>query len=196
MNETERKKLQAEWFASRPACVQRLAAEFPAGLCLKIEGTPPLYVIGWNEADIVIVSAIDPAQDHEGALASKEYLHARCLRANAMSYECTECGRTVTVDWWRPTSGPGYWQEIWNGQREGARRMTIDSIRLTVIELNGVDAGELYMIKLPFDPPLARSELGADMSFHINIEVNNKWLGSFAVPDDVLARNRELDQCP
>ncbi len=87
MDGTTRQRLFADWLATRPECVQKLAAEFPMGdvFCL---GGRILYLLGWNESDMLIVSAIDPAVDYDRANESREYLCAKhCRGCDRESWE-------------------------------------------------------------------------------------------------------------
>lgn len=70
------------WLATRPESVRRLAAEFPLGSSFAVDGER-LYLLGYTEEDMLIVSPVDPAVDYDGANASKKYLcasHCRCGR--------------------------------------------------------------------------------------------------------------------
>lgn len=75
MTDSEREQALAEWIASRPESVQRLAAEFPLGTVFKVRGEN-LYLVGYNENDTVLVSRIDPYVDYDGAVGSQQWMHA------------------------------------------------------------------------------------------------------------------------
>lgn len=79
MSEAERQAALAEWIASRPECVQKLAAEFPLGSSFKVRGET-LYLVGYNENDSLIVSRFNPAIDYEAATSSQQYLCASHCR--------------------------------------------------------------------------------------------------------------------
>lgn len=79
MTEEEKKQALAEWIASRPESVQRLAAEFPLGTVFDT-GKGRWYLVGWTENDSLIVSRVDPRRDYEGAMNSKQYLCASHFR--------------------------------------------------------------------------------------------------------------------
>lgn len=68
-----------DWLASRPDCVRQLAAEFPIGTEVHV-GDVVLHVIGYTEADQVIVSPVWAADDYEESLAQKQVLCASHLR--------------------------------------------------------------------------------------------------------------------
>ncbi len=72
---TERQSAISAWLSTRPASVQRLAAEFPTGTLLRCRGRT-LHVVGWTETDRLIVTEPDPAADWETAMAAKEYVCA------------------------------------------------------------------------------------------------------------------------
>lgn len=67
----------AEWIATRPDCVQKLAAEFPIGT--KIDG---VYVIGWTENDMIVASPVHPRDDYNEALRRRVHICAAHLRNN------------------------------------------------------------------------------------------------------------------
>lgn len=69
----------AEWLATRPECVQKLAAEFPLGMPIVVDGVEH-WVIGYNESDMLLISPLNPADDFEGSKAAKAYLCAAHLR--------------------------------------------------------------------------------------------------------------------
>lgn len=76
--------LQA-WLATRPPCVQKLAAEFPINSAIdprltKHVGSEMYFVFGYTEDDRLVISAIDPHKDYEGALANRKYVCASHLR--------------------------------------------------------------------------------------------------------------------
>lgn len=79
MTEDERKAALAEWIASRPESVQKLAAEFPLGTAFEVKGRI-LYLVGYNEDDSLIVSRFNPATDYEAANENREYLCASHCR--------------------------------------------------------------------------------------------------------------------
>lgn len=70
-----------EWVESRPEPARRLAVEFPLPRHFHVKGWV-MHLIGYAESkdDVLIVSAIDPRQDYEAALAAKEYFHAAHVR--------------------------------------------------------------------------------------------------------------------
>jgi len=76
----------AEWLATRPACVQKLAAEFPAGSVLKHNGET-LYLLGYCEDDLLIFSSINPAADYDGAKKAPRYICASCLRGMCAAHK-------------------------------------------------------------------------------------------------------------
>lgn len=69
------------WLATRPECVQRLAAEFPLNTVVDMPDGKRLYLCGYTEDDRLILSEIDPAVDYDAALAQRTYLCAEHLRA-------------------------------------------------------------------------------------------------------------------
>lgn len=77
------------WLATRPECVQKLAAEFPLGTVVQHDGTN-LYLLGYTEDDTLIMSEIDPGVDYDGANASKVYFCAGHLRDAASSGSTTK----------------------------------------------------------------------------------------------------------
>ena len=75
----------AQWLATRPECVQKLAVEFPPNT---VVGQPSgnHWVIGWTEDDKLIISGINPNENYEGAMANKKYLCASHLRDGSIPY--------------------------------------------------------------------------------------------------------------
>ncbi len=69
-----------EWLESRPEKVQKLAAEFPLGTVIRTPAGVDLYLLGYTENDGLVMSAIDPSKDFDGAVASKVFVHAECAR--------------------------------------------------------------------------------------------------------------------
>lgn len=66
-----------EWIASRPEPVRKLAAEFPPGARV---GPDKLYVIGYTEDGMLIVSPYDPHEGYDRAVEARLYMcasHAR-----------------------------------------------------------------------------------------------------------------------
>ena len=74
----EQRKMTA-WLKTRPQCVQDLAREFPLGSTFDIDGET-LYLVGYNEGDMLIVSPISLADDYDAALEQKLYVHASHFR--------------------------------------------------------------------------------------------------------------------
>jgi hypothetical protein len=72
-------KTLEEWIASRPPSVQKLAREFPISTTFSVDGTI-LYVIGYDEGGLIILTHIDPAVDYDTAFENRVYIHADCLR--------------------------------------------------------------------------------------------------------------------
>ncbi len=68
-----------EWLASRPESVQKLIAEFPLGSVFNVKDTT-LYLLGYTENDMLIVSEVNPSVDYEGANENKKYLCAGHFR--------------------------------------------------------------------------------------------------------------------
>lgn len=71
-----------EWLKTRPECVQKLAAEFPVGDTVEIDGEPDHFVIGYTEDDKLIVTPIWPGDDYEAAMEARAYVCAHHYRSN------------------------------------------------------------------------------------------------------------------
>jgi hypothetical protein len=72
-------KAMQDWLATRPASVQKLAAEFPPRTILIVKGIT-MHVMGWTEGDDLLVSPVDPYFDYDRAYATRQRLcasHAR-----------------------------------------------------------------------------------------------------------------------
>lgn len=63
------------WLASRPECVQKLAAQFSFDAEYIIDGTS-YYLLGYTEQDKLILSPIDPNQNYDAAMSNKIYVCA------------------------------------------------------------------------------------------------------------------------
>lgn len=72
-----------QWLATRPESVQKLAKEFPPGTAIEVNGRK-LYLLGYNENDMLIVSETWPGEDYKKANATKEYICASHVREGAM----------------------------------------------------------------------------------------------------------------
>lgn len=73
-----------EWIATRPECVQKLAAEFPPGTKIIFEGDGTIaFIIGYNEDDSLIITKVDPSRDYQKALEARRYICAEHLRKDA-----------------------------------------------------------------------------------------------------------------
>lgn len=68
-----------EWISSRPESVRKLIEEFPLGSVFNVKDTT-LYLVGYTEDEMLIVSEINPSVDYEGATANKKYLCADHFR--------------------------------------------------------------------------------------------------------------------
>lgn len=80
MTDGERAEAMAAWLASRPESVRKLAAEFPLGSRFDLGGRT-LFLFGYTESDMLVVSAVDPAVDYEAAHASREHVCATHFRS-------------------------------------------------------------------------------------------------------------------
>lgn len=70
------------WIASRPECVRKLALEFPIGTTVDV-GNETLYLIGWTESDMLILSPLTFFDnDYDEVLAAKRYLCASHVRSH------------------------------------------------------------------------------------------------------------------
>jgi hypothetical protein len=68
MNLVAANELLERWLEGRPDVVKQLAHEFPPGTKLEDpDGAGTLYVVGYNENGMLVVSGIDPTVDYEGA---------------------------------------------------------------------------------------------------------------------------------
>jgi len=68
------------WLASRPECVQKLAAEFPHGTQVTDASGTVFYLLGYTEDDRLIVSPISPFDDYDRAMEERTYVCAEHLR--------------------------------------------------------------------------------------------------------------------
>lgn len=69
-----------EWLATRPESVRKLALEFPPGTNFVHDDGTRVWVIGYQENDVIIGSYTNPMTDYEGAMKDKVYAHAQCVR--------------------------------------------------------------------------------------------------------------------
>lgn len=89
-------KLDA-WLKTRPESVQKLAEEFPIGSVLEVEGEP-WHLLGYTEADELIVSPLSPFVDYDAAYAKRELVCAKHYRGTPMADE-KPIPKTTTVNW-------------------------------------------------------------------------------------------------
>jgi hypothetical protein len=64
-----------EWLATRPECVQKLAARHRLGARYNVDGVTH-WLIGYTENDMIIVSPIDPSVDYDGANENRVHICA------------------------------------------------------------------------------------------------------------------------
>lgn len=69
----------AAWLATLPASVQALAAEFPLGTTVVLEGVCH-FLLGYTEGNMLLVSPIDPGENYEGAVMQQIALCAEHCR--------------------------------------------------------------------------------------------------------------------
>lgn len=73
------------WLKTKPESIQKLAAEFPIGCVLFHPKTNArIYLVGYNEQDMLIVSDLDPIRDWEAAQATKYYVCAAHFRGTVI----------------------------------------------------------------------------------------------------------------
>lgn len=70
----------ARWLATRPASVQKLAAEFPLDSVFDVKGVT-MFLCGYTEGDQLIVSPVNPNVDYEGAYAKRTRLCVSHVRS-------------------------------------------------------------------------------------------------------------------
>ncbi len=78
MSDQERRVFY-EWLSTRPPSVQKLGMEFPYTSVLMV-ADKPMFVIGYTENDMLILSSIDPRTDYDRAREVAEYVCARHFR--------------------------------------------------------------------------------------------------------------------
>lgn len=78
------------WLLSTPECVQMLAAEFPPGTIVEIEGKP-YGPIGYSESDSLILCPIPPPEDYQEAQRACINVCASHLRDGTVKF--TKGGR-------------------------------------------------------------------------------------------------------
>ena len=67
------------WLATRPECVRKLAAEFPLGTEMDINGVI-YYLIGYTENDMLIISNVNPWENYDQAYAARCHICAEHFR--------------------------------------------------------------------------------------------------------------------
>jgi len=78
-----------QWYSTRPPQVRALMREFPIGDKV-LMGDQILFIIGYTENDMLIVSPVDPKDEScsdEEMRARREYLCADHLRGNECSHD-------------------------------------------------------------------------------------------------------------
>ena len=63
------------WGLARPKSVRRLMRKFTPGDSLEIHGQQ-YWLLGFTEGQDLIVSQVNPSEDYDGALASREHVCA------------------------------------------------------------------------------------------------------------------------
>ena len=71
-----------DWLKTRPEAVQKLAAEFPLGMVIDVDGHVH-YLMGYTEGDELIISPISPFDDYDAAYKERMILCAEHLRSRA-----------------------------------------------------------------------------------------------------------------
>lgn len=88
----EKKADYEAWLKTRPAKVQALAEEFPIGHAIEIDDDDILYVVGWTEDDVLVVSEVSPEQmyasrqAYEEAMERRQHICAQHLRDNKVKH--------------------------------------------------------------------------------------------------------------
>jgi len=77
-----------EWLKTRPASVQKLAAEFPPGTAVNLDGEQ-WFVFSYTEGDEVSLTPVHPADDYTAAFKERRLVHAECLRKAMATDEST-----------------------------------------------------------------------------------------------------------
>lgn len=83
--------LLQEWLKGRPPIIHELAAKFPPGSIVSIDGADH-WVISYEENGSLGVSNIDPRIDYHSAVALRVYICAECLRKDCIAPEARELG--------------------------------------------------------------------------------------------------------
>lgn len=68
-----------DWLSHQPQAIQRLARDWPPTARV-VQGERWLYIIGWEEPDILLCTARNPAEDYEGACAAAFAVHEKDLK--------------------------------------------------------------------------------------------------------------------
>ena len=71
-----------DWLKTRPEAVQKLAAEFPLGMVIDVDGYDH-YLIGYTEGDEVVISPVSPFENYAAAYKERVMLCAEHLRSRA-----------------------------------------------------------------------------------------------------------------
>ena len=68
-----------KWLEGRPEIVKELALKFPPGTRIIGHDARVMHVVSYDESGGLGVSAVNPFEDYDGALASREMLCKCCL---------------------------------------------------------------------------------------------------------------------
>ena len=73
-----------DWIATRPGCIQELAARFPPRTELLLPDGATVYVVGYAEMEDadpwLHISEVDPLEDYERSVATMELVCADCFQ--------------------------------------------------------------------------------------------------------------------
>ena len=71
-----------EWLNTRPPAIKALAEQFPPGSAVTVNNEV-FFIIGYTEGkekSDLIVSKLNPVEDYEEAVATREYVCADCVK--------------------------------------------------------------------------------------------------------------------
>ena len=74
----EQKSMWEEWLATRPEVVRQMARRYPPGTKFRIHDEV-MHVMSYEESGGLSVTATDPAEDYEKAVAERQPLCKCCV---------------------------------------------------------------------------------------------------------------------
>lgn len=83
----ERREQLKTWLATLEPEVQALGERYPPGCVFHVPGRPPLYLTGYRDDGVLVVSVVDPLRNYFAASSQREYVPVRDIEAPGVTVE-------------------------------------------------------------------------------------------------------------